>query len=188
VAVECVEQRDGLHVNEDHFVVEVIDPQDGHVLEPGAEGELVFTTLTKEALPLIRYRTSDIGRLTTEACPCGRTTARLLGLRGRLDDMVVIRGVNVYPSQVEHLLLGVEGIAPHYRLIVARPGMLDELALECEAAGGTGEADREALAERIVARLREHMGLRIGVRVLAPGALPRSDGKAIRLVDRRPAA
>jgi phenylacetate-CoA ligase len=186
VAVECVEQRDGLHVNEDHFLVEVIDPEDGQVLEPGAEGELVFTTLTKEALPLIRYRTSDIGRLTTEACPCGRTTARLLGLRGRLDDMVVIRGVNVYPSNVEHLLLGVEGIAPHYRLTVERADVLDELTLECEAAEETGEDARRAMAERIVALLREHMGLRITVLVLMPGSLPRSEGKAIRLVDRRP--
>jgi phenylacetate-CoA ligase len=185
VAVECVEQRHGLHVNEDHFLVEVIDPEDGHVLEPGAEGELVFTTLTKEALPLIRYRTSDIGRLTTEACPCGRTTARLLGLRGRIDDMVVIRGVNVYPSNVEHLLLGVAGIAPHYRLTVERPDVLDELTLECEAAEETGEDARRAMAERIVALLREHMGLRITVVVLKPGSLPRSEGKAIRLVDRR---
>jgi phenylacetate-CoA ligase len=185
VAVECVEQRHGLHVNEDHFLVEVIDPEDGHVLEPGAEGELVFTTLTKEALPLIRYRTNDIGQLTTEACPCGRTTARLLGLRGRIDDMVVIRGVNVYPSNVEHLLLGVEGIAPHYRLTVERPDVMDELTLECEATEETGGDARREMAERIVALLREHMGLRVTVLVLAPDSLPRSEGKAIRLVDRR---
>jgi phenylacetate-CoA ligase len=186
VAVECVQQRSGLHVNEDQFLVEVIDPEDGHVLAPGAEGELVFTTLTKEALPLIRYRTSDIGRLTTEACPCGRTTARLLGLRGRIDDMVVIRGVNVYPSNVEHLLLGVEGIAPQYRLTVQRPDVLDELTLECETAVETGDDARRSMAEQITALLREHMGLRITVLVLVPGSLPRSEGKAIRLVDRRP--
>jgi phenylacetate-CoA ligase len=186
VAVECVEQRHGLHVNEDHFLTEVIDPEDGRVLAPGAEGELVFTTLTKEALPLIRYRTGDIGRLTTEPCACGRTTARLEGLCGRIDDMVVIRGVNVYPSNVEHLLLSVEGIAPHYRLTVERPDVLDELTLECEAAGEAGEDARQALAEQIVARLREHMGLRITVLVHGAGSLPRSEGKAIRLIDRRP--
>jgi phenylacetate-CoA ligase len=184
VAVECVEHRDGLHVNEDHFLVEIIDPESGAVLDEGAEGEMVFTTLTKEAIPLIRYRTGDIGHLTLERCRCGRTTARLLGLRGRIDDMVVVRGVNVYPSNVEHLLLGVQGIAPHYRLSVERPGAMDELTLDTEAVDSA--VDRDELSTQIVALLREHMGLRITVNVLEPGELPRSDGKATRLVDRRP--
>ena len=183
VAAECLVARDGLHVQEDHFLVEVIDPSDGRPLEPGAEGELVFTTLTKEALPLIRYRTGDIGSVIAGACQCGRTTARLTGLRGRHDDMLIVRGVNLFPSQVEHLLLSVEGAAPHYRLIVERTGALDELTLECEPAAGHG--DREGLRERIEPLLREQTGIRIAVSMLEPGSIPRSEGKAIRVVDRR---
>ena len=175
--------RAGLHVQEDHFLVEVVDPADwSERWRPGEEGELVFTTLTKEALPLIRYRTGDIGSLIEEPCECGRTTVRLTGLRGRVDDMLIVRGVNLYPSQVEHALLGVDGVAPHYRLIVERPGAMDELTLECEAAGG---ADRESLRAQIGRLLREQTGLRITVSVLDPGALPRSEGKAVRVVDRR---
>jgi phenylacetate-CoA ligase len=184
VAAECP-ARTGLHVQEDHFIVEVIDAG-GHPVPPGTEGELVFTTLTKEALPLLRYRTGDIGCLADTPCPCGRTTVRLTGLRGRLDDMLIVRGVNIYPSTVEHVLLGAGGVAPHYRLIVERPGPLDELILECEP-DGSGE-DRAALRERLERLLREHTGLRITVRVAQPGTLPRSDGKAVRVVDRRAGA
>ena len=132
VATECLAARDGLHVNEDHFLVETVDPDDGTAVPPGTVGELVFTTLTKEALPLIRYRTGDLGAITDEPCPCGRTTARLVQLGGRRDDMLIIRGVNVYPSHVEQILTGVAGVAPHWRLIVERPGLMDELSLECE--------------------------------------------------------
>jgi phenylacetate-CoA ligase len=142
----------------------------------------VFTTLTKEALPLIRYRTGDIGSLIEDRCECGRTTVRLTGLRGRVDDMLVVRGVNLYPSQIEHALLGVDGVAPHYRLIVERPGAMDELTLEFEVAGG---ADRESLRAQVGRLLREQTGLRISVSMLDPGALPRSEGKAVRVVDRR---
>jgi phenylacetate-CoA ligase len=180
VASECLEARSGLHVQEDHFLVEVIDPADGRPLAPGEEGELVFTTLTKEAMPLIRYRTGDIGAITLEPCACGRTTARLTGLRGRRDDMLIIRGVNIHPSTIEHVLLGIDGVAPHYRLLVERPGRLDELTVECEADG-----DVEALSRRIEAALHDHCALRIGVRVLEPGSIPRSEGKAVRVVDRR---
>ncbi len=183
VAVECLERRDGLHVQEDHFLAEVVDPETGHRLEPGAEGELVFTTLTKEALPLIRYRTGDLGRLSDEPCPCGRTTVRLTGLGGRRDDMLIIRGVNIHPSNVEHLLLGVDGVAPYYQLIVERHGLLDQLTLHCEPADG--EVDRASLAATIQHVLREHTGLRIEVSVLEPGSVPRSEGKAVRVVDRR---
>jgi len=182
VAAECLEVRDGLHVQEDHFLVEVVDPVDGRPVPVGTDGELVFTTLTKEALPLIRYRTGDIGHLRGDPCPCGRTTVRIGGLRGRRDDMLIIRGVNLYPSQVEHLLLGVSGTTPHYRLIVERPGPLDELTLECEPAPG---ADPAQVGERVERVLREHTGLRIDVRVLSPGSLPRSEGKAVRVLDRR---
>ncbi len=183
VATECLEVREGLHVQEDHFLVEVVDPADGRPVAPGVEGELVFTTLTKEAMPLIRYRTGDIGTVVQTPCACGRTTARLTGLRGRHDDMLVIRGVNLYPSMVEHVLLDIDGASPHYRLIVERPGALDQVALECEPAPG---ADRDALRARAERELREHTGLRIPVSVVEPGSLPRSEGKAVRVLDRRP--
>jgi phenylacetate-CoA ligase len=183
VAAECLVARAGLHVQEDHFLVEVIDPGDGRRLEPGAEGELVFTTLTREALPLIRYRTGDIGSVSVGPCPCGRTTARLTGLRGRHDDMLIVRGVNLFPSQVEHLLLSVPGTAPHYRLIVERRGALDELTLECEPTAG--DSDRAWLRQRIEPLLREQTGIRITVSLLAPGSIPRSEGKAVRVIDRR---
>ncbi len=182
VAAECP-ARAGLHVQEDHFAVEVIDAG-GRPAAPGAEGELVFTTLTKEAVPLLRYRTGDIGRLVTGTCGCGRTMARVTGLRGRLDDMLIVRGVNIYPSQVEHVLLSDGGAAPHYRLVVERPGPLDELTLECEPADAAG--DPALLRARLERLLRENLGLRINVTVARPGEIPRSEGKAVRVVDRRP--
>jgi phenylacetate-CoA ligase len=183
VAAECLTGRNGLHVQEDHFLVEVVDPASGQPTTPGDEGELVFTSLTKEALPLIRYRTGDIGFVIDEPCVCGRTTVRLDGLRGRHDDMLIIRGVNLHPSNVEHLLLRVEGTSPQYRLIVDRAGMLDELTLECEPA--SGEADRDRLRAELELLLREHTGLRIAVAVRDPGSIPRSEGKAVRVVDQR---
>lgn len=189
VACECVEQRDGLHIQEDHFLVEVIDPVSGRVLDEGQEGELVFTTLAKEALPMIRYRTGDIGQVSFAPCACGRTTARIVALKGRIDDMITVRGVNLYPSNVEHLLLGVDGLAPHYRLLVSRPGAMDEVTLECEVAsaadGAQDELGRDALGGRISELLREQMGLRITVNVLEPGTIPRSEGKAVRVIDSR---
>jgi phenylacetate-CoA ligase len=183
VAAECLAVRDGLHVQEDHFLVEVIDPDSCAPVAEGAEGELVFTTLIKEAMPLIRYRSGDIGSVVTAPCECGRTQARIASLRGRRDDMLIVRGVNLFPSNVEHLLLGVDEVAPHYRLIVERSGAMDELTVECEPA--TAEVDRRELGQRLERRLREHTGIRIAVSVVEPGALPRSEGKAARVVDRR---
>jgi phenylacetate-CoA ligase len=183
VAAECLVARDGLHIQEDHFVAEVIDPESGEALPAGAEGELVFTTILKEAQPLIRYRTGDIGSISTESCPCGRTLARITALRGRLDDMLIIRGVNLFPSTVETLLLGVEEVGPHYRLIVDRPAEMDEVSVECEPA--SAEIDRAALGERLEVLLRDHTGIRIPVTVVEPGEVPRSEGKAVRVVDRR---
>ena len=183
VAAECA-LRNGLHLQEDHFLAEVVDPDSGQPLAEGEEGELVFTTLAKEALPLIRYRTGDIGAIESEPCGCGRTLARVTSLRGRRDDMLIVRGVNLFPSNVEHLLLGVEEVAPHYRLIVERDGAMDELSVECEPA--SDGVDRDALATRVEQLLREHTGIRIGVAVVEPGAVPRSEGKAVRVVDRRP--
>jgi phenylacetate-CoA ligase len=183
VATECLEVRDGLHVHEDHFLVEVVDPESGVPLGEGAEGELVFTTLLKEAMPLLRYRTGDIGSLTLEPCACGRTTARIRGLRGRRDDMITVRGVNLYPSNVEHLLLSVPDVAPHYQLVVERSGRMDELTVQCEPV--SADVDAAALRTTVETVLREHTGIRIVVEVLAPGGVPRSEGKAVRVVDRR---
>jgi len=183
VAVECLTVRDGLHVHEDHFLVEVIDPDSGTPLPPGTVGELVFTTLTKEALPLIRYRTGDLGAIATEPCACGRTSVRLTQLGGRRDDMMIIRGVNLYPSHVEEILTGVDGVAPHWRLILERPGPMDELTLECEPSSLDG--DHASLKQTLEQNLKEATGVRIAVSVLEPGAVPRSEGKAVRVVDRR---
>jgi phenylacetate-CoA ligase len=183
VAVECPQERNGLHVNEDHFLVEVVDPETGAPRGAGEEGELVFTTLTKEALPLVRYRTADIASLTLDACPCGRTLARMSAVRGRRDDMLIIRGVNLYPSEVEHALMGVDGVAPHYQLVVDRPGDLDELTVHCEPLeDGIDEAQLRA---RIAHALHAGTGITIAVELLAAGAVPRSEGKAVRVVDRR---
>jgi phenylacetate-CoA ligase len=185
VAAECRAARDGLHVQEDHFLAEVVDPRTGEPLPPGQEGELVFTTLTKEALPLLRYRTGDIASITLDPCECGRTLARMSPVRGRRDDMLIIRGVNLYPSEVERVLLGVEGLAPHYQLVVERPDTMDELKVACEPLDGG--ADRGELAERAGRALHAATGLNVAVELTDPGAVPRSEGKAVRVVDRRPA-
>jgi len=183
VAAECLEMRSGLHIQEDHFLTEVVDSETGEPLPDGEEGELVFTTLLKEAQPLIRYRTGDIASVTTEPCACGRTMARITALRGRLDDMLIIRGVNLFPSTVETLLLGVEEVGPHYRLIVERPAEMDEISVECEPV--SAEIDRAALTERLEVLLHDHTGIRIPVSIVEPGGVPRSEGKAVRVVDRR---
>ncbi len=183
VATECLLARDGLHVNEDHFLVEAIDPDDGGHVPPGTVGELVFTTLTKEALPLIRYRTGDLGAITEEPCRCGRTTARLAQLAGRRDDMMIIRGVNVYPSHVEQILTSVDGVAP-------------PLAAGHRAPGLHGRALARVRAQHARWRprwLTANLGKRSERRprragrgdVVEPGAMPRSEGKAVRVVDRR---
>jgi phenylacetate-CoA ligase len=182
VAAECIEVRDGLHVHEDHFLVEVVDPESGVPVDEGYEGELVFTTLRKEAMPFLRYRTGDIGSVTTEPCACGRTTARIRGLRGRRDDMITVRGVNVYPSNVEHALLSLPDVAPHYQLVVERSSGRDELTVQCEPAG---DADPAALEAAVARALREQLGIRVEVQVLDRGRVPRSTGKAVRVVDCR---
>jgi phenylacetate-CoA ligase len=167
VSAEC-EQAAGAHINEDHFLVEVVD------------GELVITTLTKEALPLIRYRTGDIAAVTEEPCACGRTLARMGPVLGRRDDMLILRGVNLYPSEIEHVLLGIDGVEPHYELTVERPDSADEIRVRCEAAAGSDD-----LVVRVHAALRERTGLRIEVELVAAGTLPRSEGKAARVIDKR---
>ncbi|MBV8952239.1 MAG: phenylacetate--CoA ligase [Actinobacteria bacterium] len=181
VSAECIEVRQGAHIQEDFFLAEVIDPETGEPLPPGQEGELVFTTLTKEALPMLRYRTGDISSLELSPCACGRTTARMARVRGRIDDMLIIRGVNLYPSEVERILLRVPEVAPHYQLVIERPGPMDELIVLCEAASPDA-----ALSRRIEHALREATGLSMTVQVLSPGSVPRSEGKAVRVVDNRP--
>ena len=183
VATECLEARDGLHVHEDHFIVEVVDPESGAPVDEGVEGELVFTTLLKEAMPLLRYRTGDIASVTFEPCSCGRTTARIRDLRGRRDDMIIVRGVNVYPSNVEHALLTIPEAAPHYQLLVERDGAMDELTVQCEPT--TSNVDPASLRTAVEQVLREQLGVRVHADVLERGKVPRSEGKAVRVVDRR---
>jgi phenylacetate-CoA ligase len=180
VAVEC-EAQDGLHGWEDHFLFEVIDPQSGRPLADGESGELVITTLTKQALPMLRYRTRDITRIARAACACGRTHARLQRITGRNDDMLIIRGVNVYPSQIEAVLVGLPGIAPHYQLVVERHGSLDELTIEVEAT-------EAGAAERVRHHVKSMIGVSAAVKVMKPGEVPRSQGKAVRVRDLRPKA
>ena len=184
VSAECIEARQGSHIQEDHFLPEIIDPATGEALPPGSEGELVLTPLTKEALPLLRYRTGDISSLNLDRCVCGRTTARMSRIRGRYDDMLIIRGVNLYPSEVERVLLSVAEVAPHYQLIVERSGSLDEVQLLCEPA--RDGVDRDELRSRLHHALHEETGLSITVQVLERDTVVRSEGKAVRVVDRRP--
>ncbi|MDL4819241.1 phenylacetate--CoA ligase family protein [Actinomadura opuntiae] len=175
VAAECL-QQDGLHVNEDHFIVEAVDPSTGEPVEDGTPGELVFTTPTKQALPLLRYRTGDIASLTRGACPCGRTLVRMSKVVGRADDMIVVRGVNVYPSEVERVLLGSGLVRPHYQLVVDRRSPAVRLLVACEAVSGDPR-------ERLVHELHEALGLTAEVAVLPEGTVPRVEvGKAVRVV------
>ena len=181
VSFEC-HNRSGAHVNEDHFLIEAVDPGTGAPVEEGELGELVFTTLTKEALTLLRYRTGDLATLRREPCACGRTTARMSRIRGRVDDMLVVRGVNLFPSEVERVLLAVPELAPHYQLVLERPGRLDELTVEVEART-SGPA--EGLRPDVEAGLARELNLTCRVRVLPPGSIARSEGKALRVIDRR---
>jgi phenylacetate-CoA ligase len=185
VASECVESKDGPVIWEDHFYPEIIDPVSEAVLPPGAAGELVFTTLTKEALPVIRYRTRD---LTALLPPTARSMRRMAKITGRADDMLIIRGVNVFPSQVEELLLMLEGLAPHYQLEVTRAAHLDELAVhvECQVAVAGDHARRQRLAGELQGRIKATIGVSTRVLVCEPGSLERSAGKAQRVIDKRP--
>ena len=188
VAAECVEARDGLHGWEDHFLFEVIDPDTGEEVPEGEPGELVITTLTKEALPMIRYRTRDITRISTEPCACGRTHLRIRRITGRNDDMLIIRGVNVYPSQVEAVLVGLPDVAPHYQLVVERKGAMDHLTVEVEIApalSGTANA-YPVIADRVRHHIKSMIGVSAEVEVKQPGEIPRSQGKAVRVRDLRP--
>ena len=187
VACECGVVRNGLHGWEDHFLFEVIDPRTLEPVRDGDPGELVITTLTKEALPMLRYRTRDVTRLERGPCACGRTHARIMRVAGRDDDMLIIRGVNVFPSQVEAVLVGFSGTAPYYQLVLTREGSLDAMTVEIELAHGApaDEASRRAKAADIARHLKAHIGLTCAVAVKPPGEVPRSQGKAVRVKDLR---
>ena len=184
VACECHAVQSGLHGWEDHFLFETIDPETMQPLPLGEAGELVITTLTKEALPMIRYRTRDITRLSNAPCDCGRTHVRILRVTGRNDDMLIIRGVNVYPSQVEAVLVGFPGIAPHYQIVLTRDGALDAMTVEVELAPGF-DGDRFRKADEVTHHIKSLIGVTCKVVVKAEGEVPRSQGKAVRVVDRR---
>lgn len=190
VAMECSEAREGMHIFEDHFLVETINPDTGEVLPPGESGELVFTTLTKEAVPLIRYRTRDISRLHTVPCRCGRTSYRMDRVMGRSDDMLIIRGVNVFPSQIEAILVSIEGLEPHYQLIVDRVGNLDTLEVQVEVTESLfANADEvkvlQRLEKRISDNMKDYLGVTAKVKLVEPKTIQRSEGKASRVIDRR---
>ncbi len=190
VACECHGAQHGLHGWEDHFLFEIVDPETMQPLPRGQPGELVITTLTKEALPMIRYRTRDITHMSDEPCACGRAFRRIMRVTGRNDDMLIIRGVNVYPSQVEAVLVGFPGMAPHYQLVVSKDGPLDCLTVEVEVApdGATDDRARKKKAGEVQHHIKSLIGVTCDVIVKAPGEVPRSQGKAIRVRDMRKAA
>ncbi|MCL5019362.1 MAG: phenylacetate--CoA ligase [Patescibacteria group bacterium] len=188
VSGEC-EVKKGMHIAEDYFIAEIINPDTGEVLPPGSKGELVLTTLMKEALPLIRYRTRDLTHIITEPCDCGRTFVRMTKVSGRTDDMLIIRGVNVYPSQIESVLTGIDEVAPHYLLIVTREGALDELEVQVEVTERVFSDEMrkmKELDENIRKRIEEVLGLSIHVKLVEPKTIQRSEGKAKRVIDNRP--
>jgi phenylacetate-CoA ligase len=185
VSNECVEARDGSHVNEDHFLPEIVDPESGEPVPEGEEGVLVFTTLTKQAMPVLRYWTGDITSLNPEPCECGRTLTRMALIKGRTDDMLIIRGVNVYPTQIETVLSAFPELSPHYRLVVTREGTLDDLEVQSEVADQANLADG-SLAERVAATIKGTVGCSARVTLVAPGEAPRSEGgKLARVQDLR---
>jgi len=188
VAMECIEGRCGLHIYEDHFIAEVIDPATGEALPYGKTGELVFTTITKEAFPLIRYRTKDITRLMPQVCKCGRTFVRMERVSGRSDDMLIIRGVNVFPSQIESVLLEIDGLEPHYQLIVDREGSLDTLEVQVEVREKIfSDEIRELqnMEKRITKDIKDYLGVTAKVKLVEPKSLQRFEGKAQRVIDKR---
>ena len=188
VSSECLEAKKGLHVFEDHFIPEIIDPATGKALPYGEKGELVFTSITKEAFPVIRYRTRDISVLYPEICKCGRTFVRMQRITGRTDDMLIIRGVNVFPSQIESVLMQIEGVEPHYQLIVDREGNLDTLEVQVEVNEKVFSDEikqLERLEKRIEKDIKELFGVTCKCKLVEPKTIQRSEGKAKRVIDKR---
>jgi len=187
VSSECLEQY-GLHVMEDHFIVEVLDPETLSPVPDGEMGELVFTTITKEGIPVIRYRTRDISRIIPEACPCGRTFRRMERVSGRTDDMLIVRGVNVFPSQIEQVLTGIEGVAPHYQVVLDREGTMDTVEVHVEVIPDFGFDEiraLEALQAKVRGEIESALAISIAVKLVEPKSIQRSQGKAQRVVDNR---
>lgn len=190
VSIECKEAQNGLHIAEDHFLVELIDPDTLEPVPEGEQGELVFTSLTKEALPIIRYRTGDIATLIKEPCICGRTHIRMSKVKGRIDDMLIIRGVNVFPSEIEGVLLKINELAPHYQLVITREGALDKVILKVEiteafyqAIGGNMQHDKiRELSRKISRKIKNQCLVTMETQIEPPQTIPRSDGKAVRIV------
>lgn len=187
VAGEC-EYKCGMHINEDHFLCEIINPETGEVLPVGEEGEMVITTLTKQGMPMLRYRTRDITRLIPERCACGRTTMRMEKIKGRSDDMLKIRGVNLFPSQIESVLVGMPGIGPHYEIVVSKEGYMDRIEVKVELANEEvleNFGELENLRRNISNNLRTVCQLDIPVKLVSPNTLKRFEGKAKRVTDLR---
>jgi len=188
VAIECIEAKQGLHIWEDHFIPEIINPETGQRVAEGERGELVITTITKQGIPLIRYRTRDITSLTYEPCICGRSHARITRMSGRSDDMLIIRGVNVFPSQIEAILVGIEGVEPHYLLVVDRVGNLDTLEVQVEVDEQLFSDEikvLQKLAKRIEKEIKDMLGVTCSAKLVEPKTIQRSEGKAKRVIDNR---
>jgi phenylacetate-CoA ligase len=188
VSCECREGQCGPHVYEDHFLAEIIDPETLEPKAPGQRGELVFTTLTKEAFPLIRYRTRDLCALNQDRCVCGRTAARMARVTGRSDDMLIIRGVNVFPSQIEHVLLEIEGLEPHYKIVVDREGPLDVMEVQIEMSDklfSDKMQNLDALAKKIGHDIKDYLGVNAKIKLVEPQTIQRFEGKAKRVIDKR---
>jgi phenylacetate-CoA ligase len=188
VAIECLEAKKGLHIFEDHFIAEVIDPKSGERMPEGEKGELVFTSLTKEAFPVIRYRTRDVTALHYDPCVCGRTHVRMDRVSGRTDDMLIIRGVNVFPSQIESVLMEMEGVEPHYQLVVDRKDNLDVLTVNVEVGEKLFSDEVRVLQDmenKIAKNIKEYLGVSAAVRLVEPKTIARSEGKAVRVIDKR---
>lgn len=188
VAIECIEAKKGLHIWEDHFIPEIINPDTGERVAEGERGELVITTITKQGIPLIRYRTRDITSLSYEPCICGRTHARITRMSGRSDDMMIIRGVNVFPSQIEAVLFGIEGVEPHYLLIVDRTDNLDTLEVQVEVDERLFSDEvkiLQRLSKQIEKEIKDMLGITCTAKLVEPKTIQRSEGKAQRVIDRR---
>ncbi len=188
VSVECIEAQNGLHIFEDHFIPEIIDPDTEEVLPYGTPGELVFTTITKEAFPVIRYRTRDISVLYPEPCQCGRTIVRMGRVQGRSDDMLIIRGVNVFPSQIESVIMEIDGIEPHYQLEVAREGRLDTLTVKVEVnekVFSDEVKNLQKMERKLEDNIKEMLSVSAQVKLVEPKSIQRSEGKAVRVIDKR---
>jgi phenylacetate-CoA ligase len=188
VAIECHEEQRGLHIMEDHFLAEIVDRDTFEPIPVGEKGELVFTTLTKEAFPVIRYRTKDISHLIADVCTCGRSFYRMPKVTGRTDDMLIIRGVNVFPSQIEEVLMKCEGVEPHYQIVVEREGSLDSIEVQVEVSEEVFSDEvkvLEGLGKKIKNDIKDLLGISAKIKLVEPKSIQRSEGKAKRVIDNR---